>query len=349
MMLLAQEITQKFSTPTNNRLRTSSNIRNQAVIQDGRVAIETKNAGYGRNGNRNAGRQNMNQAFNVANGLIQNDEIIRLFIMFHELSQIWERQIEQMLLAMKDEAGSNLKDKENDFMLDSSFGDETLEELTAVVIMMAHIQPANDNAVTEPIYDAKAVSEVNASHKMIPKGVYEHKNHGKRKIVINASDDDQIDSNIIFNDPYVENNGGTYEHDSNAHEEYHDIQILAYNSIQTIHVLGKTPNKVYDPFLKAGLGYQNPERLKKAIAAQPKMYHGEMLQSTKLKIDSPDSEETLKDVEESRLKIRNKMIQLDYGKLNALMKQLFLKKNLFLNKHIFQFLLLLMSVLSQKK
>ncbi|GJX19176.1 retrovirus-related pol polyprotein from transposon TNT 1-94 [Tanacetum coccineum] len=30
-------------------------------------------------------------------------------------------------------------------------------------------------------------------------------------------------------------------------------------------MLGKKPNNVYDPFLKAGLGYQNPERLKKAI------------------------------------------------------------------------------------
>ncbi|GJY69890.1 reverse transcriptase domain-containing protein [Tanacetum coccineum] len=83
-------------------------------------------------------------------------------------------------------------------------------------------------------------------------------------------------------------------------------------------MLRKTPNKVYDPFLKVGLGYQNPERLKKAIAAQPKMYHGEMLHSTKLEIDSPNSEETLEDAEESRLKMRNKMIQLDYGKLNAL-------------------------------
>ncbi|GKB46279.1 hypothetical protein Tco_0897032 [Tanacetum coccineum] len=35
MMLLARAITQKFSTPTNNRLRTSSNTRNQAMIQDG--------------------------------------------------------------------------------------------------------------------------------------------------------------------------------------------------------------------------------------------------------------------------------------------------------------------------
>ncbi|GJS73387.1 retrovirus-related pol polyprotein from transposon TNT 1-94 [Tanacetum coccineum] len=83
-------------------------------------------------------------------------------------------------------------------------------------------------------------------------------------------------------------------------------------------MLGKTPNKVYNPFLKAGLGYKIPERLKKAVAAQPKMCDGEKLHSTKLVIDSPDSEETLEDAEESRLKMRNKMVQLNYGKLNAL-------------------------------
>ncbi|GJR21200.1 retrovirus-related pol polyprotein from transposon TNT 1-94 [Tanacetum coccineum] len=38
---------------------------------------------------------------------------------------------EQMLLAMKDEAGSNLNNEENDFMLDTSYGEETMEELTA--------------------------------------------------------------------------------------------------------------------------------------------------------------------------------------------------------------------------
>ncbi|GJR55852.1 retrovirus-related pol polyprotein from transposon TNT 1-94 [Tanacetum coccineum] len=310
MMLLARAITQKFSTPTNNRLHTSSNTRNPAMIQDGRVDIQTKNAGYGGNGNRNAGRQNRNQAFNARNG---NDE---------------SNQI--------------------------------------------------------------AVSEVNASNK-----VHEQVNHAKRKTIIHTSDDDKIDSNIIFDYPYVENNGGTSEPDSNAHDEYHDIQMLPYNvqreaknqkklknelkkkkellqkefetfkdqvksfesktiqcskyketceelereiradmdtierilkekdktekqenqyldnivdleeklsshdrivykmgqSIQTIHMLGKQPNKVYDPFLKAG---------------------------TNLKIDSPDSEKTLDYAEESRLKMRNKIVQLNYGKLNAL-------------------------------
>ncbi|GJX51328.1 hypothetical protein Tco_0278173 [Tanacetum coccineum] len=319
-------------------------------------------------------------------------------------------------------------------MLNNSYGDETLEELTVAVIMMAQIQPADDSAVIEPNYDAKAVSEVNASHKMIPKGVHEHKNHRKRKTVVNTSDDDQIDSNIIFDNPYVENNGGSDEHDSNAHDEYHDIQILAYNvqredenknrlnnelkkqkellqkeletcqervktfeskmvqcskyketreelkleiradkdtiklsknekinlkdivdleeklsshdqivykigqSVQTIHMLGKTPNKVYDPFIKAGLGYQNLERLKKAIAAQQKMYHGEMLYNTKLNIDSPDSEETLEDTKESRLKMRNKMVQLDYGKLNALYETCVPKKEPFVEQTYFSFL-----------
>ncbi|GJV09114.1 hypothetical protein Tco_1346770 [Tanacetum coccineum] len=69
-------------------------------------------------------------------------------------------------------------------------------------------------------------------------------------------------------------------------------------SIQTIHILGERRNKVYDPFLKVGLGYQNPEHLKKAIAAQPKMYDDERLHITKLNVDSPDSEETLEDAEE---------------------------------------------------
>ncbi|GKC30247.1 putative nuclease HARBI1 [Tanacetum coccineum] len=72
MMLLARAITQKFSTPFNNRLCISSNTRNQAMIQDGRVDIQTKNAGYGGNGNKNARRQSRNQAFNAGNG---NDDI----------------------------------------------------------------------------------------------------------------------------------------------------------------------------------------------------------------------------------------------------------------------------------
>nr|GEZ44767.1 hypothetical protein [Tanacetum cinerariifolium] len=40
-------------------------------------------------------------------------------------------------------------------MRNNSYEDETLEDLIALVIMMAQIQPADENAVTEPNYDAK--------------------------------------------------------------------------------------------------------------------------------------------------------------------------------------------------
>ncbi|GJY24948.1 retrovirus-related pol polyprotein from transposon TNT 1-94 [Tanacetum coccineum] len=138
MMLLARAITQKFSTPTNKRLR------------------------YDGNGNRNAGRQNKNQAFNEGNRNDESNQIVQRVPRTKSNSGKANVQCyncnekghytrdcpkprvrdakyfkEQMLLAMKDEAESNLNDEENDFMLDNSFRDETLEELTATLVKKA--------------------------------------------------------------------------------------------------------------------------------------------------------------------------------------------------------------------
>ncbi|GKB01358.1 retrovirus-related pol polyprotein from transposon TNT 1-94 [Tanacetum coccineum] len=162
MMLLARASTKTFSTPTNNRLCTSSNTRNQAVIQDGRVDIQTKNAGYGGNCNKNTRRQNKNQAFNAGIGNDERNQIVQRVPRTesnprkanvqcyncnekgHYTRDCQKPRVrdakyfrEQMLLDMKDEARSNLNNEENDFMLDTSYGEETIEELTATVILMA--------------------------------------------------------------------------------------------------------------------------------------------------------------------------------------------------------------------
>ncbi|GJS24432.1 copia protein [Tanacetum coccineum] len=198
---------------------------------------------------KNAGRQNRNQAFNAGAVNDESNKIVQRVPLTESIPRKANVQCyncnekghyacdcrkrivrdakyykEQMLLAMKDEAGSNLNDEEKDFMLDNSYGEETMEDLTVAVILMARFQPADGNAETVPSYDAKAVSEVNASSK-----VHEQVSHVKCKTIIQTSDDGQIDSNIIFDDPCVENNGGTSEHDSNAHDEYHEIQMLAHN------------------------------------------------------------------------------------------------------------------------
>ncbi|GJX13862.1 hypothetical protein Tco_0205620 [Tanacetum coccineum] len=80
---------------------------NLAVVQDGRVDIQTKNAGYDGNANKNAGR-NRTQGFNIDHYA-------------HECQKPKVRDAkyyrEQMLLAMKYEAGSNLSNEENDSCL----------------------------------------------------------------------------------------------------------------------------------------------------------------------------------------------------------------------------------------
>ncbi|GJU85164.1 retrovirus-related pol polyprotein from transposon TNT 1-94 [Tanacetum coccineum] len=133
MMLLARAITQKFSTPTNNLLRTSSNTRNQVVIQDGRVDIQTKNECYGGNGNKNVVTQNRNQAFNARTRNDERNQIVQRVsrtgstlgktnVQCYKCNEKghYARDCqkprardakyfrEQMLLAMKDEARSNL-------------------------------------------------------------------------------------------------------------------------------------------------------------------------------------------------------------------------------------------------
>ncbi|GJY99679.1 retrovirus-related pol polyprotein from transposon TNT 1-94 [Tanacetum coccineum] len=275
MILLARAITQKFSTPTNNHLRTSSNIRNQAVIPDGRVDTQTKNEGYSGNGNKNAGRQDRNQTFNAGT---ENDES----------NQIVQRVPQTESAPRKANVQCYNCNEKGHYAHD-------FQKLR--------------------VHDAKTVNEVNASSK-----VHEQVSHVKCKTIIQTyDDDDQIDFNIIFDDPYVENNGGTSEHDSNAHDEYHEIQMLAYNVQREAknkkrlnNELKKQEELLQKDLETSGLGYKNPERLKKAIAAQPKMYDGEMLYSAKLKIDSPDSKETLEGAKESRLKMRNKMVQIKY-------------------------------------
>ncbi|GJY88172.1 hypothetical protein Tco_0502800 [Tanacetum coccineum] len=152
---------------------------NQAVVQDGQVDIQTKNVGYGGNVNKNAGR-NRTQGFNIGNAVDESNQIIQ------RKPKVCDAKYfrEQILLAMKDEAGSNLSNEENDFM-------QTL-----------HLE--------------KIWKKLTADH-------------GKHQTIIQTTDDDQIDCNIIFDDPFVENNVGTSEHDSTAHAEYREIQMLAYN------------------------------------------------------------------------------------------------------------------------
>nr|GEX28352.1 Gag-Pol polyprotein [Tanacetum cinerariifolium] len=68
MILLPRGITRNFSNPTINRLRTSSNTRNQAIVQGDRVNIQSKNSGNdGRNTRRSYVQEEVTESKNVQN------------------------------------------------------------------------------------------------------------------------------------------------------------------------------------------------------------------------------------------------------------------------------------------
>nr|GEU82126.1 hypothetical protein [Tanacetum cinerariifolium] len=68
IILLARAITQRFSNPTNTYLRTSSNTRNQEIVQGDRVNIQSRNFGNdGRNTRRLYVQEEIIEGNNVLN------------------------------------------------------------------------------------------------------------------------------------------------------------------------------------------------------------------------------------------------------------------------------------------
>ncbi|GJY62146.1 gag-pol polyprotein [Tanacetum coccineum] len=119
MMLLACVITQRYSNPTNNRLRTSSNTRNQAIMQDDIVNIQSRNSGNdGRNTRRSAANvhcYNCSEKGHYARNCLKPKVCDSKYFM------------EYMLLAKYDEAGVTLTDEHNDFLVADATRMEEIE------------------------------------------------------------------------------------------------------------------------------------------------------------------------------------------------------------------------------
>nr|GEW51709.1 hypothetical protein [Tanacetum cinerariifolium] len=78
MMLLVRAITRRFSNPTNNHICTSSNTINQAIVQAGRVNIQSRNYGNdGRNTRRSFVQEEIIEGNNVQNDVGNTQRTLR--------------------------------------------------------------------------------------------------------------------------------------------------------------------------------------------------------------------------------------------------------------------------------
>nr|GEW05908.1 hypothetical protein [Tanacetum cinerariifolium] len=164
--------------------------------------------------------------------------------------------MKQMLLAKKDEARIILYNEQSDFLLANTVQMEELEELSANICMMAIIQPANVDFDEGPSYDSAFISEVQT-----PSTSYMNDDHDQTypeqpKIIKSTIGNDQINNNIIFDDPNVKVNTGNVDHDKfihdlceleqlarNAYKETEKQQVIANKVKQQIVVLTKQLEK----------------------------------------------------------------------------------------------------------
>ncbi|GKA00565.1 retrovirus-related pol polyprotein from transposon TNT 1-94 [Tanacetum coccineum] len=253
MLLLARAITQKFSTPINNRLRTSSSTRNQAILQGDRVNIQSRNSGNAGRNNRRAyvqeeiveGSNAPNETENVQRTLRTSSSGNTSTVQCYNCSgkghyarncpkpRVRDSKyfMEQMLLAKQDEAGVILTDEQNDFLFaDAIYGGamEEIKELSANICLMARIQPADNTSDVGPSYDSAFISEVQSSSNTENE---EQMYPTHTKIINSTIGDDQIDSDIIFDSPNRNVNSGSIEKDTHV-PDLCALEQLARNAYQ---------------------------------------------------------------------------------------------------------------------
>nr|GEV74160.1 hypothetical protein [Tanacetum cinerariifolium] len=218
-MLLARTITQRFYNPTNNRLRTSSNTRNQAIVQADRVNIQ---------------RKIMAMMAEIQDVLMFKGKSLRVK-MFRMMLGIYKESsnyvsrtaanVQCYNCSEKGHCARNCPKPRNDFLVADATRKEEIKELSKNIFLMARIQPVNTDSDAEPSDDSVFLSEVQTPSNSYVNPLFSKDNQAQKypkqpKIINDTFGDDQIDSNIIFIEPNVDANSGSVEYDKNVQESY---------------------------------------------------------------------------------------------------------------------------------
>ncbi|GKA06065.1 retrovirus-related pol polyprotein from transposon TNT 1-94 [Tanacetum coccineum] len=336
--------------PSNNQLRTSSNPRNQATIQHGRVTVQQV---QGRQTQSYAGTGNKGIATtSKGNFTTGQPRVMKCYNCEgegHMVRQCTQPKIprnaawfkEKLMLAEAQEAGQILDEEQLAFLAgpgiseapvaqqiipqNSAFQTKNLDAYdsdcddlsSAKAVLMANLLSCDPEFLSEVPYSNSYPND------MINQDMQEMKY--SKQTYINDFQDNEIHKSKEKESRYIDKEIVLEK----QNKELENIIYKMYRSTQEMHMLTK-PLVFYDDTHKQALGYQNPFHLIKAQQIQPTLYDGSVIAKEHAVISITDDEETLILEEESRSKMfvkqndpisiekKIKISPIDYSKLNKI-------------------------------
>ncbi|GJR01632.1 retrovirus-related pol polyprotein from transposon TNT 1-94 [Tanacetum coccineum] len=307
MSFLTAVVTSRYPT-TNNQLRNSSNPRQQATINDGRVTLQpiqgrqtsfaagtTRTYTPGASGS-NSGKQRTVICYNCKGEGHMSKQCTKPK---RKRDDSWFK--DKVLLVQAQANGQILHEEELAFLADPGIaeGQATQTVITHNAAYQADDLDAYDSDCDE-LNTAKVALMANLSH------------YGSDALA-EVHNPDNVDNNminqvmqivILLKNDFKKEESRNIDREIALEKRIKQLDNIVSKrdqSAQIVHILTK-PQFFYDHTSKQALGFQNPFYLKKAQQLEPKLYDGNVIKNTSA-IVIPDSEETLMLAEESHSKM----------------------------------------------
>nr|GEV52677.1 hypothetical protein [Tanacetum cinerariifolium] len=297
--------------PSNNQLRTSSNPRNQATIQDGKVKVKQV---QGRQHQSYAGTRNRG----IANTLKGNVALDPPRVVKSYYCQEEGNMVKVVLMANLSSCNHEVLSKDtnrsapNDLLV-LSLVKQITDHVAYLVRKIKQIkwEKLIDSQMDDLIRNGNAKltafqQEIDTLKETLSNNVKEKESLSNMLIVFKTESKEKeskcIDKEIVL---------------EKQNKERENIICKMYRSTQAMHMLMK-PQVFYNDTHKQALGYQNPFHLKKAQRIQPTLYDGSVIAKEHAVISVNDDEETLILEEECQ----SKMIKEDFVKCFVTQKEL---------------------------